>query len=366
MTSKTKNTKSAGSEVDPGFLLVFIVPVLIVLTIYSAELLPYYANYIVWIPLFVVFVLVPFLNIISSNSFFYVSSSYMFGKSCFMFLLRLMPLCKIMVFYYSLNFFQSEYLNIFGMFVWVLSVGFCSALDCINISHELIHSRYKFDRFIGCLLLSFVCFARFRWIHLYIHHRYVATPIDSASAKRGEGLYSYLWNRFGSDIKLAYLLEYKRLKNKKIKVWKNQLMVWDGISLLCFIGCYILWGAEGVIFYVLQSFFAVVVFEIIDYLQHYGLSRESYGNNHFEPVADNHSWSQDSKLTNFILLNLMHHADHHKSPGKSFNQLQSRTASPKYPYDFSFMILSVLIPCVFFRIANPVLDQLYKKNENKK
>ena len=60
--------------------------------------------------------------------------------------------------------------------------------------HELTHrKKNKFDMFIGNWLLAFSWDCAFALEHVYGHHKNVCLPNDPATAKRGQGLYSFIF-----------------------------------------------------------------------------------------------------------------------------------------------------------------------------
>jgi len=113
-----------------------------------------------------------------------------------------------------------------------------------------------------------------------------------------------------------------------------------------------------VLFFLIQSLVAILKLEMINYLQHYGLRRSADADGNFEPVNVHHAWSQSSLFTNFVLLNLLRHSDHHAFPNRPYQELEDHKDAPAYPYDFSIMCLLTFIPSIFFRIADNQLDRI--------
>ena len=69
-----------------------------------------------------------------------------------------------------------------------LAAGGATGSQGITFAHELGHSRSKFDRFCGWLLMCSVCYAHFMVEHYRGHHPRAATHEDPASARQGESL----------------------------------------------------------------------------------------------------------------------------------------------------------------------------------
>ncbi|MEO0913167.1 MAG: alkane 1-monooxygenase, partial [Pseudomonadota bacterium] len=59
-------------------------------------------------------------------------------------------------------------------------------------------------------------------------------------------------------------------------------------------------------------------------------------------------------MTNFLLINLQRHSDHHFRPDRRFPLLQNydQTEAPQLPYGYPLMTLSAMAPPLWRRIMN--------------
>ena len=152
--------------------------------------------------------------------------------------------------------------------------------------------------------------------------------------------------------------ERARLAQAGQPVWKSELLVWYGLSGVWLLVAIALWGPRGGFFFLAQSMIAMLQLESVNFLQHYGLSRAVDAHGRPEPVGPRHSWSQSLFLHDFLLLSLPRHADHHIHPRRGFQSLVHDGGMPTYPYDYSTMVLLLLVPPLFRRVVHPRLDQL--------
>ena len=245
-----------------------------------------------------------------------------------------------------------------GAVGWSLSVGLYSALFAINVGHELIHSPRRFDRAVGGLLLSTVAFGSFKVVHLRVHHRWVATPRDPASAPRDRSLFAHWWMSIAANAREAWREERRRQRAAGRPWWRTELLVWYGLTALWAATAWWLCGGQGLLFFALQCALAILTLELINYLQHYGLRRRVDAGGKYEPVQPRHSWSQAHRLTNLALLNMMRHGDHHANPGRKYQELYEAEESPRYPFDFSVMLLLAMVPPLFRAVVHPQLDRI--------
>ncbi len=56
-----------------------------------------------------------------------------------------------------------------------------------------------------------------------------------------------------------------------------------------------------------QALVAVWQLELVNYVEHYGLTRKHLGDGKYEPVRPHHSWNAAHKATNWLLINLQRH-----------------------------------------------------------
>ena len=77
---------------------------------------------------------------------------------------------------------------------WILTGGIAGGVMAINIAHELIHRKTRWEQAIGGLLLASVSYGTFKVEHVYGHHTWVATPKDMTSAPKGMTLYRFWWS----------------------------------------------------------------------------------------------------------------------------------------------------------------------------
>ncbi len=279
--------------------------------------------------------------------------------------LACLPL-MLLVLIYGANQFISSELTLIGKIGWIINIGIIGGVISINVAHELIHKNSKFEQYSGGLLLSLVCYGGFKIEHVRGHHVDVSTPKDASSAQYNQSLYHFLPRAYFHNITNAWKLEAKRLKRESKPVWSlsNELFIWYGFSLLWAVLAFIGWGWQGVIFFLGQSFIAFTLLEIINYIEHYGLRRKQKDNGRFERVTHHHSWNSNYFLTNILLLHLQRHSDHHAYPRRRYQVLRHFDDSPQLPAGYASMVLLALVPALWKKIINPIIDEYYSAGEN--
>ena len=114
-------------------------------------------------------------------------------------------------------------------------------------------------------------------------------------------------------------------------------------------------GWAGLGLFLFQAMVAISQLELVNYVEHYGLTRKHLGGGKYEPVAPRHSWNAAHKASNWLLINLQRHSDHHYKPDRRFPLLQNYDAdeAPQLPYGYPIMTMAAMVPPIWRRIMNP-------------
>ena len=227
-----------------------------------------------------------------------------------------------------------------------LAVGWVTGSMGITLAHELGHSRSALDRAAAWLLMGSVLYAHFMVEHYRGHHVRAATAQDPASARLGESLWRFLPRTLWGGWRSAWALESARLQRHR-RSWLTSPLAWavgGQLAWLCALGA--TWGWRAVLFWVVQAAHAVLLLETVNYIEHYGLQRRQEGEDgRFEPFGAGHAWGADHRISNFLLVNLQRHADHHMHPWKPYATLQEQDG-PRLPASYA--------GCVFLAWCSPL------------
>lgn len=187
------------------------------------------------------------------------------------------------------------------------------AAEGINCSHELLHRRASWERFLGKLLLVSVSYGHFTIEHARGHHRNVATPNDPATLHFGESFYHFLPKTLFYSYRSAWALESARLRRRGLPVFcpQNEMLWYAAGSAAYVVLFYFVFGPRAVALFASQSVFAVLLLEQINAIEHYGLARRKLPSGGYEPVGPRHSWDAPQLVSNYLLFKLQRHADHH-------------------------------------------------------
>ncbi len=235
-----------------------------------------------------------------------------------------------------------------------LTVG-CVAGIGINAAHELGHKRDALERWLSKLALAQSGYGHFFVEHNRGHHVRVATPEDPASARFGESFYRFFPRTVVGSFRSSLALERERLARVGKSFWTldNDLLSAWGMSALLFGGLLASFGLGIAPYLLIQALLGIALLEVVNYLEHYGLSRKRDPQGRYERCRPEHSWNSNSLCTNLFLYHLQRHSDHHAHPMRRFQALRSFDEAPNLPSGYATMLLLALVPPLWRRVMDP-------------
>lgn len=259
----------------------------------------------------------------------------------------------------------SGHLSALEMIVLFFGVGVMSGTIGITYAHELCHQKPKFERWLGDILLAMVLYSHFRSEHLLVHHRYVGTPKDPVTARYNEGFHKYFPRVLRQQPVSAFNAEKAMLARKGLSWHHLSNPFWRYATLQAVFLILVVWigGWAGFGLFLFQAFVAMWQLELVNYVEHYGLTRKHLGDGKYEHVLPRHSWNASQLASNWLLINLQRHSDHHYKPDRRFPLLQTydEEDAPQLPYGYPIMTMAAMIPPLWLRVMNPRVRAWRKK-----
>lgn len=227
------------------------------------------------------------------------------------------------------------YINLFRSMLLGFQIGFC----VIPVAHELGHRKNTFNHIISQLMLSLVMYAHFYVYHNMSHHKNVGTIDDPTTAKKGESFYHYFFRVIYKEIAISF----------RIDPLMTSLHFFGEILILILMSFY---DYFALFYYFVALFFSQLIFQAMNYIQHYGLSEKV-----------NKSWDSENLLTRILLFELSIHNDHHNNEKLPFQVVRKRSRVPTLSHGYFLNFLMLLIPPLWTSLMNEALSKL--ENESK-
>ncbi len=245
-------------------------------------------------------------------------------------------------------------------------MGVVSGTIGINYAHELMHQKSRLERWFADLLLASVLYSHFRSEHLRVHHLHVATPRDPVTARYNEGFHRFFPRVLLTCPPSAFRAEVAMLARRGLPWWHLSNPFWrfaalQGSFLALALG---LGGWAGLGLFVVQAWTAIWQLELVNYIEHYGLTRRHLGQGKYEHVRPHHSWNAEHRASNWLLINLQRHSDHHLKPDRRFPVLQTYSSdeAPQLPFGYPLMTMAAMVPPLWKRIMNPRVKAWRKRH----
>jgi len=182
----------------------------------------------------------------------------------------------------------------------------------------------------------------------------VATLEDPATARKNETVYLFFFRSIFGQYYGAWQLEKERLRreNKFFWSWNNEMIRFTVYQLtyLLVIGLY--FGVVLIPFAIAIALVGVLLLEMINYIEHYGLQRKILVSGRPERVLPKHSWNSDHEMGRILLFELTRHSDHHYKSTRKYQILRHMEDSLQLPLGYPGSMLMALIPPLWFAIIN--------------
>ncbi|MEL6123072.1 MAG: alkane 1-monooxygenase, partial [Bacteroidota bacterium] len=186
------------------------------------------------------------------------------------------------------------------------------------------------------------------------HHKWVSTPHDPASSRYGESVYRFWLRTVSGSFISACRIERDDAKRHGYAVWslKNKMVLFIIIQLgyLLFVGVVFGWAIVPLAIGMAVAGFTLL--EVVNYIEHYGLTRQKLASGRYEPVQPHHSWNSDHYFGRILLYELTRHSDHHYKSSRKYQVLRHLDESPQMPLGYPASMLMSLLPPLWFSVMH--------------
>ena len=237
----------------------------------------------------------------------------------------------------------------------VLSTGVVTGGIGITVAHELIHRTSRFERWLGSFMLYQVAYAHFGVEHVEGHHRNVGLRSDPATARKGESVYAFIVRCVVLSWWQVWEIEADRNRRAGVAPYgvHNRMWRWTFVFpvFVVVLGLTVGWFTAGLV--VAQAIIAIILLEMVNYVEHYGLERREIKPGVLERVTAKHAWEARHRASNVALFKLQRHADHHIVPQRRYQSLRVHDESPQLPHGYPVMLMLSLVPPLWRAVIHP-------------
>lgn len=275
------------------------------------------------------------------------------------------PIIYFLLFIFFTRLMIWDSLNTVDIVGYCLSVGIVLGSSGINVAHELGHKQGRFQQLCAKLLLLPNYYLHFIIEHNRGHHVHVATPLDPATSRKNEMIYSFWLRSTFFSFMSAWNIEKKRLASLSLPYISrhNEIIHFIVFQLIYFLVVAILFSPFIALFSIVVGLIGILLLETINYIEHYGLVRKKLASGRYERVKVTHSWNSNYEIGRIILYELTRHSDHHYKSTKKFQVLNHYDESPQLPMGYPASMLMALVPPLWIKVMNKRLEKYHQKME---
>ena len=226
------------------------------------------------------------------------------------------------------------------------------------VAHELIHRGHRALYWLGVTVYATMLFGHHASAHRLVHHRHAASLEDPNTAREGETFYQFWPRAWVGSFRGGWQAEQLRRAGKGLHPYWIYALI-SGASLGAGFG---IAGLPGAVVWLVLALYGHSQLLLADYVQHYGLMRDTLPGGKLEPVSERHSWNAPQWFSSALMLNAPRHSDHHAHPSRPYPALRlpARGAAPYLPYPLPVCCTLALAPGVWRRMMGRRLDRWRK------
>lgn len=153
----------------------------------------------------------------------------------------------------------------------------------------------------------------------------------------------------------AWALEVERLHRMGKSEWSldNEIIQPALVTVSTYVILLALFGPVMIPFLLITAGMGYWLLTGANYIEHYGLLRQKLESGRYERCQPYHSWNANQKFSNLVVFHLQRHSDHHAHPTRPYQALRDYEDVPSLPSGYPWMILTAMVPPIWFKIMNP-------------
>lgn len=236
----------------------------------------------------------------------------------------------------------------------IISMGLLCGVFGINVAHELGHRVNKTEQLMSKALLLTSLYTHFFIEHNKGHHKHVATHQDPSSARYNEPLFFF----YPRTLLFTYLSAWKianaevQKKGRRVFSIQNEMLQLQLLQLAFVTIILVMFGWKITTAYLFAAFIGMLLLECVNYIEHYGLTRNQTVSGQYERTMPHHSWNSNHVFGRLMLFELSRHSDHHYLASRKYQVLRHHDHSMQMPTGYPGMMLLAHIPPLWFAVMN--------------
>lgn len=309
-----------------------------------------------WIPLIYVFAFIPVLELFiapDSKNLDAIEEQLAKSNKFYDIIIWMTVPLQFISLYLFLKSFEAS-LSTVDMVGRIVAMGLLCGAFGINAAHELGHRTNAFEQFLAKSLLLTSLYMHFFIEHNKGHHKHVATPNDPSTAKYKQTVYAFWVQTFIGTYRSAWhiAIDESKKKNRILPMFNNEMFLFQLIQFAFLLVILYFFGLSILLNFLGAALIGATLLETVNYIEHYGLSREKGEGPNYERVKPHHSWNSNHVIGRLMLFELSRHSDHHYLASRKYQILRNMDEAPQMPTGYPGMIVLSLFPPIWFSVMH--------------
>lgn len=309
-----------------------------------------------WIPLIYVFAFIPVLELFiapDSKNLDAIEEQLAKSNKFYDIIIWMTVPLQFISLYLFLKSFEAS-LSTVDMVGRIVAMGLLCGAFGINAAHELGHRTNAFEQFLAKSLLLTSLYMHFFIEHNKGHHKHVATPNDPSTAKYKQTVYAFWVQTFIGTYRSAWhiAIDESKKKNRILPMFNNEMFLFQLIQIAFLLVILYFFGLSILLNFLGAALIGATLLETVNYIEHYGLSREKGEGPNYERVKPHHSWNSNHVIGRLMLFELSRHSDHHYLASRKYQILRNMDEAPQMPTGYPGMIVLSLFPPIWFSVMH--------------
>ncbi len=236
----------------------------------------------------------------------------------------------------------------------IVTMGLLCGVFGINVAHELGHRVNKGEQLMAKALLLTSLYTHFFIEHNRGHHKHVATHNDPSSARYNESIFAFYPRTLFFTYISAWKIANKECEKKEKRALSihNEMLQLQLLQVAFVLIILLIFGLNILLAYLLSAFIGMLLLECVNYIEHYGLSRNKSNTGAYESTMPHHSWNSNHIIGRLMLFELSRHSDHHYMASRKYQILRHHEHSMQMPTGYPGMMILAHIPPLWFYVMN--------------
>ena len=233
-----------------------------------------------------------------------------------------------------------------GLSLWItLLIATCPA-------HELIHRRSSTESRAGHWLAGLAGYPPLGFEHLG-HHAAGHHATDIEWPAKEDSVWRFAGRRLKAVLTGAWQVASCSSMGGYPAACRRRLLQATAVSAVTALAFGLIGGVSGLLMYLASALGVAFGFQVITYLQHWGL-RPVGGASDASPAI---AWEDSCRFQAWLTLHVSFHQAHHDAARLPFYRLSLRPGSPRHPAGYVVLMVICLVPPLWTRLMTPVLDR---------